>query len=179
MAVLRVHRYWTGTAPVPAISAAATPYLSKLGFLTDWTDDTLPPDIKAAVDAADGGVPRFEHSIQRRNVARLHLLRTFGGLWVEHDVLVLYLPGDDAPWSAWAGTSICPDVLRCDADEPLLTSAINAIAPAESATKSSGAAMLGHVWGSTNMRYQRLPYDSAQRFDPTAKNWAIHTWDDR
>jgi len=175
--ITAIHRYWTGDAPLPCISALGAQYAAPFAVIRDWTDETLPPDIKDAIDAVTDYVPEEQRARHRGNVARLHLLRRFGGLWLDHDVILLSIPSQQAPWTAWAGSSLCSAIMCFDPDDLRLGKAISAIAPAESSIDASGERMLSRLWASApEITYHHLAYDRDGVRNPMARVWAIHDW---
>jgi hypothetical protein len=172
-----IHRYWTGDAPAPCISVLGAQYAAPFAVIRDWTDDTLPDDIKTAVDKVTDYVPEDQRARHRGNVVRLHLLRRFGGLWLDHDVILLSIPSQQAPWLAWAGSSLCSAIMCFDPGDRRLDKAISSIAPAESSVDASGERMLSRLWlGDEGITYHHLAYDRDGVRNPHAHLWAIHDW---
>lgn len=85
-----IHRYWTGR---PATNAEwmrrALVSLNPGEELRDWTDETLPPEVVAWLDAHDPDVLPADRPRHRSNLVRLWALNAHGGWWVDHDVVML------------------------------------------------------------------------------------------
>jgi hypothetical protein len=175
-----IHRYWTGPAPRPATSVLAGRIAEGLVggapncLFMDWTDDDLPDEIREIVDAHEGDVPAGKRFKQRANVARLALLRSFGGTWIDHDVLLLASPDRSQPWVAEASNALCSAVMHFSVGDPHLDAALAAVGPADTCRESSGEAMLERVW--TDVHRRPLPYSYQGIRHPVAPLWAIHMW---
>ena len=74
---------------------------------------------------------------------------------------------------------MCSAIMCFEAGDPLLTQAIDAIAPGESSMQASGEMMLSRVWSASDVRFYHLPYDRDKVRNPAASMWAIHTWNTR
>lgn len=174
---MQIHRYWTGDASKPDMSAFARGLASQFGTVTDWTDDILPSDVASAVDkrmdyVPDTGLYRARH---RSNLVRLRLLHQFGGLWLDHDVLLLDLPKPDGPWIAMSNRMTCSAAMRFEAGDDRLEKAWDKMTPGNSPRTSSGEWFLHHVWGDEVKRIE-LPFDVWGVRQPYADQWAIHFW---
>jgi hypothetical protein len=96
--VVEFHRYWHGPLDPPAEPWLGN-VLRNFGTLNDWTDDTLPADIKGF---ADEQAWRSDDPRHRANCVRWMLLDSLGGIWIDHDVVPLgELP--TGPWTATLG----------------------------------------------------------------------------
>lgn len=121
-----IHRYWTGPDPVPfpawaAMIAAANPNHE----LVDHTDATLPAYIRELADRVTDWVPAQWAARHRANIVRLALLISYGGYWLDHDVLPL-VALDDLPFPATAAHdtgSRCNCFLAFDAHDEALIAA--------------------------------------------------------
>ncbi len=171
-----VHRYWTGPGLPPCVSATSAVHASQYGALRDWTDETLPPRIKRAVDRVEDYVPEAHRPRHRANVARLLLLQEFGGLWVDHDLIIISLPSAEMPWTAWSGSRICSAVLAFEKGDSRLALALENVTPSDSSVTASGEGMLTDVWGGERIPYYRLPFNRDGSKDRAGTPWAVHLW---
>lgn len=180
---LSVHRYWTGDA-IPdgePFNGRVQRQLHDARRVFDWTDDTLPPEIADAVAARAAQVPPgAEQRRHRANIARWWLLRRYGGVWADHDVIPLVsLLGLPRPFiAAHADGTVCPSIFGLDPGDPWAEEAIAQIDAAEPAERSADASGGNLIDRCTPRRVQRipLPFDNEGRRRPGSYLWAIHTF---
>lgn len=171
-----VHRYWTGTRRQPSISGFAKRCAERNGSLHDWTDATLPVDIREHLDELTPLAPPFARNTHRANVVRLLLLQKFGGVWLDHDAIIIDMPDRSSAWSAWAGGRVASSIMYFPSGHPLLQIAIDGIRSDKSAVRASGEIMLTREWADQDMTYHPLPFDASGRRDDNALPWAVHVW---
>jgi hypothetical protein len=171
-----IHRYWTGDAPLPTSSGFAGRTVRVHGVLRDWTDDTLPIDIREQMEVKASLVPEKARVKHRSNVVRLLLLQRFGGVWLDHDAIIIDMPDRREAWAAWAGERVASSIMYFPSKHPSLQVALDNIRPDTAAVKSSGEIMLTRVWTEHHLTYHPLPLDAAGRRDKDALPWAVHTW---
>jgi hypothetical protein len=174
---MMIHRYWTGDAPLQSFSEYTKKVASRLGDVTDWTDETLPEHIRELADQHENDVPN-NRPRQRANVVRLALLHEFGGVWIDHDVLFFRDPsiGVRGLWAASSNGRLCSAVIGSDAGDPLLSSALSMLKPADSTPEASGELLLGGLWAYKVHTYPFLLDYNGGIGDQSPKPWAIHLW---
>lgn len=93
-----IHRYWEGPPPSGASwTKNAVQSVHPAARIRDWTYTNLPQPITEAMMVVAG-------IRQRSNFVRYALLHTFGGLWLDNDVLPLAdLTTSATPWTASLG----------------------------------------------------------------------------
>ena len=97
---LTVHRYWTGGPPPPHSDAFGYVSARTLGGrLVDWSDETLPREWVAYLDALSDQVHPEDVPRHRANILRWVLMRRYGGVWLDHDV-VIYRSPPEVEWCA-------------------------------------------------------------------------------
>jgi hypothetical protein len=140
----------------------------------------LPSEIAAALAEADFYVPAgVERRRHRANLVRWHLLRTYGGVWADHDVIPLAnLLRLARPFiAAHADGSVCTCILGMERGDPWATEALDAIEAAGASNRStyaSGDHLMEHVTPARVRRFP-LPFDHEGRRVP-APMWAVHTF---
>jgi mannosyltransferase OCH1-like enzyme len=148
----------------------------KLGDFIDWTDETLPDEILAEMAKHEKKVPYKYWKLQRGNVARLCLLRQFGGVWIDHDVILLRHPDHTRSWMARDGAYACSAVVCFpQAGDPLLDLALDSITEKYTARDSSGEAMLHTIWPDLPRVPFTFGYEGSEENEP----WAVHLWGSR
>lgn len=167
-----IHRYWTGESP-PMSSPVAGRIAEGFGDFIDWTDEMLPEEILEVVAEHENKAPFRVRGMQRGNIVRLCLLRQFGGMWIDHDVILLRPPDGSRPWMAQDGPYACSAVLCFPVEgDPLLDLALDSITAQRTARDSSGEAMLDTIWPDL----PRVPFGFGYDGKPAAEPWAIHLW---
>jgi len=171
----RIHRYWTGDAPRPASSILAGRIASGFGDLTDWTDESLPGPITDLLDQHAEEVPEDQRPKHRANIVRYALLSQFGGLWMDHDVVLMNIPFRGmSPWIAASNSHIVNSIIFSPAGDPHLSQAIAAISPADTSYEASGGGMLERIW--TDVQRINLPWSYEGVRDREVQPWALHFW---
>ena len=171
-----IHRYWHG-GQLPATEPWVGSTLRGMGPVTDWTDDTLPPEVVAWLDAHAAQVRPTDALRHRANLVRWWILSELGGVWCDHDVIA-FQPLDQLPrpfCAAHAG-SPCTSVLGFDVGHrvPLVMLDAIAAAPLVGQFRSrdvSGERALRWVIIS-DVELRPLPFDSLGRAE--GKPWAVH-----
>jgi hypothetical protein len=180
---LTIHRYWTGDALPPVTSQLAGRIIDRYtnntpGLFMDWTDNMLPDEIMDLVTAHDSDVPETQRAKHRSNIVRYALLRQFGGIWLDHDLLLLQPPERFGSWVAFSQGQICTAAMYFPLGDPHLDAALDAVAPADTAWEASGEGMLKRAGVWTDVHQRELPFD--YRGGRTrASMWAIHMWGSR
>lgn len=169
-----IHRYWTGPKNLPVVSNAAYVMASQFGIVTDWTDNMLPDYTRSIIDKYETYVPENVRTKQRANIARLGLLYEFGGLWIDHDVLLMDVPDAGPLWAAHDGRGLCSCVIYAEPESDRIWEAINSIRHSGTARYSSGEEMLADIW--TDVPTVSLPYAMDGSTIEGAEPWAIHLW---
>ncbi len=174
-----IHRYWTGDRPPPA-----EPWLHQViarlhpgDPVRDWVDATLPPGLVARLDvdplAAD---PRH-----RANVARWWLLRRYGGIWLDHDVIPLR-PLPRGVWTASLGRTRTGCAIRVPVGHGLPEAMLDAIDARPTSRSArpvdvSGDHLLQRVAaGWPDVAALGLPFDAVGAPMPVGFPWAVHLW---
>lgn len=173
-----IHRYWTGPAP------ATEPWVGWVvrglhADVRDWSDATLPAELHRFLDQMGGRVRAQDTLRHRANIVRLWLLREFGGVWLDHDVVPLRrLDDDERPFAAAHGGTLCNCAMGFDQGDPLLTDALDLIGAAPRSRDAlspvvSGELLLGDLW-SRRVEWRQLPFDALGRATRGAEPWALH-----
>lgn len=87
-----IHRYWDDPDTTPAHSAWTTKVITNLHpehELHDWTRDDLPDKLLTLLDELDVNVRHEDIPRHHANIVRWWLLREYGGIWLDHDILPL------------------------------------------------------------------------------------------
>lgn len=176
-----IHRYWTGPPPAtePFIGNAVTKG-NPAAILRDWADETLPVELtRFLAECEDRVAP--DHLVRHRaNIVRLWVLREFGGVWLDHDVIPL-IPLEDVPPRATASHGVrCNCAMFFPIGDQCLTVALDRIrtAPPNPEGKSievSGELLLEDVCDRGVVRLQ-LPYAPDGSPIEGASRWAVHLY---
>jgi len=86
-----LHRYWTG-ASLPDTEPWVGWVIEKMHpdlMLHDWTDDHLSDEIVGWLDGAAVQVKEEDRPRHRANMVRWWLLREYGGIWLDYDIIPL------------------------------------------------------------------------------------------
>ena len=174
-----IHRYWTGDTPPPA-----EPWLGRVlehlhpnMRVRPWTDRLLPAALTSRLaDDPLGGDPRH-----RANVTRWWLLDTYGGAWLDHDVIPLG-PLPSGAWTASLRTTRTGCAVRLPTGHGLPRAMLDAIdaTPRDAQSRPvdvSGDHVLQRVaagWPALEVR--PLPFDAIGRAVPNDGAWAVHLW---
>lgn len=172
-----IHRYWTG-------QGHGRPWTGMLarGFgmqVVDWDDTTVPADILAFADARADLVIDKDRLRHRSNIVRLLLLQRHGGVYIDHDVILLRPLNvlDPEPWAAAHG-SLCSCVLSFPKDHPWLAQAIERLPETGeglTSREASGEHFLARQWPRITRR--ALPFDTRGQRVPNSALWAVHLFD--
>lgn len=174
---LTVHRYWTGLRRVPSVSPYARRVALGLGLdVQDWDDATLPRAVREQVDALSGCVPDRWAPRHRANVARLALLHEHGGIWLDHDAMLLRVPDWQPGWVAWANGRYCTALMGFEAGDPRLALALAGVHEAPTTPEASGERMLAGAWADQGVHRVPLPFGWYGEPETGADLWAVHCW---
>ena len=174
-----IHRYWTGDTQPPAEPwlAAVITNLHGAEVLRDWTDDTLPADLLARLDAD----PLGHDPNHRSNIVRWSLLDLHGGTWLDHDLIPLR-PLPAGAWTATLGLHRAGCAVRVPAGHTLPSVILDVIDSTDYTADSkpvevSGDRVLQRVAsGWPDLATHQLPFDAAGRPVTGAQPWAVHLW---
>lgn len=178
-----IHRYWSGPpSPLEPWAGQTVRSMNPGELLVDWTDGSLPDNIRQRADDSAGQVrpeDRFRH---RANLIRLMLLIEIGGRWVDHDLIPLR-PFTDFPGNATAAHygRRCNCYLSVEAPRnPYLHEALLVARsrPADrhgQSTAVSGESLLEDMLPEEFTRLA-LPFDALGNPIPGAEPWAIHLY---
>jgi hypothetical protein len=172
-----IHRYWHGDADPPAEPwlHEVIAYLHPDQQLHDWTDKTIPVALAARLDSD----PLRDDPRHRANVARWWLLETYGGTWLDHDVIP-FMPLPQGTWTATLGTTRTGCAVRLPLGHGLPRAMLDRINQADRTGQPvdiSGDHLLQQVaarWPALGSH--RLPFDAIGQPDRGAAPWAIHLW---
>lgn len=170
----RIHRYWTGDTPMPSSSILAGRIASGLGELTDWTDDSLPTPIRDIAEQHVADVPDDQRPKHKANIVRYALLQSYGGIWIDHDAVLMSVPTRTLPWVASSNGHIVNSIMYFPAGDLHLAAALGAVSPADTSYEASGGGMLERLW--TDVRRFNLPWTYEGVRDRQAQPWALHFW---
>ncbi len=177
-----IHRLWLG-ATTPEM-AWTTKTLRQLNPEVEVIEHRWPPDeaVKLAQATAHLVLPDSHNQARHvANIARLVLLRDFGGWWVDYDLIPL-VPFAELPVNATAEhrTGLrCNCWMSFEADHPALHAALDHIALTASgdylsqSNRISGEWMLSDIWGDDVERL-RMTIDSDGMINPEALHWGVH-----
>ena len=179
MAATRIHRFWRGPAhPMTAFTRAAIESSCPGAVLTDWDDESLAAeDLLLAENLADDD-PRHV-----ANVARYALLHRYGGLWLDHDVVVLAdLTTARSPWTAgWGRAREGCAMWFPNSGHPLALQLFGAAvsAPAGPSVARSGADVLtkyGARHPDVHVNESVVPLDATGARRGSRTPTAVHLW---
>lgn len=173
--MVMIHRFWVGTPHPRAAWTGAAIDTSCAGDRRDWTPATLP----ASIDQPDDPDPRHV-----ANLVRYQLLHTFGGLWLDHDVIPLAnLCTGRQPWVAGMGPlrSACA-MWFPEPGHPLLEALVDEAADTGPATERSGDRHLARLlprYHDVEVNERVLPFDSTGRRVRGLRGapMALHLWE--
>lgn len=169
-----VHRFWWG--PNRDLSWSRSVIESVLGYsVNDWTPETLPAGARWVLES------KYPRAASNR--LRYWLLDTFGGLWMDHDVIPLK-PFPTDVWTAALGQDREGSVLSFpDAHHPMMEELLRAVraAPAHaSPAQLTGARVLtlvGKRYSDVRLEPRVLPFDALGRPTGVTDPLAIHLWE--
>lgn len=168
-----IHRYWTGDAPKPASSILAGRIAGSFGEVIDWTDEDLPTPIHAIVEAHAGDVPEVHRIRHASNIIRYGLLAFYGGIWMDHDVVLMSLPAQ-GPWVASSNGFIVGAVMSFPPGDQHPQMALDSLRVGDTSYQASGGGLLQEIW--TDVRKVPLPWSYEGVRERSAQPWALHFW---
>lgn len=170
-----IWRYWHGDVP-PAYAATIALLIDAWspGRRVDLTDDELEPDVRAMLDDLARQVvdDRYQQAVHRANLLRWHLLATEGGVWLDHDVVVMEdVHSWPRPWCAAVGDELVSCAMGFDAGHPvpamMLEGARNSWNDRRPAVEVCGDAVLNGWVHTRDLDGRHLPIK--QRAAPVAR----------
>lgn len=171
-----IHRFWKGD-PVAAHTFSARAIKStQYGHLRDWTPETLPSEMRWACD--------LEDVRDASNRIRYMLLRRFGGLWLDSDVVPLQKFPTDRPWTAAldAWREGCA-IYFPEANHPMTLHLCEVTGPdveVSTSVRTSGAELLntvGRQYPNVGLEPRILPFDAlGGRVTQVRDPLAVHLW---
>lgn len=168
-----IHRYWTGGAAKPASSVLAGRIAANFGEVIDWTEADIPEPITAIVDAHIDDVPEDQRIRHSSNIIRYGLLAFYGGIWMDHDVVLMSLPARGA-WVASSNGFIVSSVMSFPAGDPHPQMALESLRVGDTSYQASGGGVLQEIW--TDVRKVPLPWSYEGVRERSAQPWALHFW---
>jgi hypothetical protein len=170
----QIHRYWTGDSPKPSSSVLAGRIANGFGELNDWTDATLPVPILDIIDEHINDVPADQQNRHKSNIARYALLLYFGGIWMDHDVVLMSVPARGIPWVASSNGYIVSSIMSFPAGDRHLSKALESLREGDTSYQASGGGMLEEIW--TDVHRFTLPWSYEGVRDRQSQPWALHFW---
>lgn len=160
-----IHRFWhNSTPPHPIIDE----YVNNKYQVRDWGMHDVPMPIS--------GVQDKRHLA---NLLRLMVLWTYGGIWIDHDVIpIIDLESLPKPFAAATG-SINSCIMGFPPGHPMLYNALDEAynhPHGNSIIERSGSVLL-HRHLTPDVQLISLPFDSLGHPIPGAPLWAFHLFD--
>jgi hypothetical protein len=147
-----VHLFWHNEAMAPLLAPRVARWAALGHDAHLWLTAELPPELVRDALRSRAGVAHRDHPRHLANVARWHLLHTFGGVWADTDVWPLHaLPPDlaeaDHPWCASLGPLPTPFMCGGPPGARLWARALeqSLSAPMGTSPEASGGRMLGRI----------------------------------
>jgi len=184
-----IHLFWHDNAPNDALRDAAVRWAehNPSEIVQVWSLDDLPATLRAVALGSLERIDEHDHRRHLGNIARWHLLATYGGVWVDVDTYPLKaLPRhyvDRAPpWSAARGTTPTPFVCGGAPHSLWQRALTSALAGSGASPDASGGRMLARIAHPTELRLVPNAYfashDSAghQLVAPSEGRVCTHRW---
>lgn len=162
-----IHRFWHNDSPPHPI---IDEYVNSLYEVADWRLRDLPVNLWQTTNND------YRHVA---NILRLVLLWTYGGIWLDHDIIPLIdLESLPKPFAAATG-SINSCIMGFPAGHPMLYNALDEAINSpqgEGVVQRSGSVLL-HRHLTHDVTLHPLPFDSLGHPIQGAPMWAIHLFD--